>query len=271
MSPRTPKVSVVVTCYNYGSFLPEAIASVRGQTLQDFEVLVVDDGSTDPATLAVLDGISDPGVQVFRKENGGPSSARNFGIARARGELILPLDADDRLAPTFLERCVSRMDADAGLEVVFTGVQFFGAQIGRMALPEFSEKRMLTENCLVVTALYRKTLWARVGGYNENMKLGVEDWDFWIGCLEQGARFAQVPEELFFYRIKPGSRNADYHADANRREAAYRQILANHPLIFGRHILEFHEDRRRLQALEKLRGLGVLIRLNRLLTWLSSQ
>jgi glycosyltransferase involved in cell wall biosynthesis len=265
MMSAAPKVSVVITCYNYGRFLEEAIDSVLRQTYRDFEIVIVDDGSTDPDTQRLLIRLAANGLSIHQIPNSGPSAARNFGIKRSRGTYILPLDADDVLAPSFLAECAAILDAEPHIDVVHTDVMLFGASSGQMRLAEFSERRMVTENCLVVTALYRRVLWEKTGGYNEGMRMGVEDWDFWIGCLEQGARFKKVSQPLFYYRIKPTSHNASYLADAVRRESCYRRILANHPTFFGRQIIPFHEDRLRLRQLESLRGLGALRLVNRLL------
>jgi len=265
MMPATPNVSVVITCYNYGQFLEEAIDSVFRQTYRDLELIVVDDGSTDPGTQKLLARLAASGLNVHQIPHSGPSAARNFGIKQSRGRYILPLDADDILAPSFVAECAAVLDVEPEIDVVHTDVMMFGACTGRMQLAEFSERQMVTENCLVVTALYRRALWEKTGGYHEEMRMGVEDWDFWIGCLAQGAKFKKVSQSLFHYRIKTKSHHASYLADADRREACYRQILAHHPAFFGRHIIPFHEDRLRLRQLESLRGLGVLLQINRLL------
>lgn len=116
---RSPRVSVVVPCYNYGRFVTEAVDSILAQTFRDYEVIVVDDGSTDN-TPEVLRGITDPRVRVLRKENGGCASARNAGRALARGEFLTFLDADDLWRPTFLERQVAVLDAEPGVSFCFT-------------------------------------------------------------------------------------------------------------------------------------------------------
>ncbi len=116
---HSPRVSVVVPCYNYGRFVAEAIGSILAQTYQDFEVIVVDDGSTDN-TPEVLRGITDPRVRVLRKENGGCASARNAGRELARGEFLTFLDADDLWRPTFLERQVAVLDAEPEVSFCFT-------------------------------------------------------------------------------------------------------------------------------------------------------
>jgi glycosyltransferase involved in cell wall biosynthesis len=112
-------ISVVIPTYNYGRFIQEAIDSVRAQTFDDLEIVVVDDGSTDN-TLEILAGIQDPRIRVVRTPHLGISAARNEGLAHIRGEFIAFLDADDRWRPDKLERQIRMMDAEPDLGAVFT-------------------------------------------------------------------------------------------------------------------------------------------------------
>src|SRR5579862_7046804 len=101
-----PRVSVIVPCYNLGEYLDEAVESVLAQTYQDFEILIVDDGSTNDKTRTILSNYARPRTTVYRTPNRGLAAARNFLVARARGEYLCALDADDKLHPTFLEKTV---------------------------------------------------------------------------------------------------------------------------------------------------------------------
>ena len=95
-----PKVTIVIPCYNHGAYLPETLKSVHEQTFQDFEIIVVDDGSSDPATVTILRNLEMNRTRVIHTANHGVSAARNRGIAEARGTYILPLDADDLIEVT---------------------------------------------------------------------------------------------------------------------------------------------------------------------------
>src|SRR4051794_31418414 len=124
-----PKISIVITCYNIGAFLEEALQSALAQTYPDFEVIVVDDGSTDNATLALLDRLpAQPRLRILRTPNKGVAHARNYGITKASGDYILPLDADDRILPSYLACAASVLDQQP--EVGFVGCHFstFGEQ-----------------------------------------------------------------------------------------------------------------------------------------------
>jgi glycosyltransferase involved in cell wall biosynthesis len=124
--PPSPRVSVIIPCFNLGAFLADAVDSVLAQTFQDLEILIVDDGSTDPETQRLLDGYTRPRTRVFRTPNSGLAAARNFLIGQARGEYLCALDADDKLHPRYLEATVAALDADASLTFVSTHLRMFG-------------------------------------------------------------------------------------------------------------------------------------------------
>ena len=124
--PASPRVSVIIPCYNHGHFLAGAIESAARQTLADLEIIVIDDGSTD-MTPAVVEGLTDPRIRSRRTANGGVSAARNAGLDMARGEFIAFLDADDTWAPAKLERQVALMDAEPEVTLVFTDLRRYSA------------------------------------------------------------------------------------------------------------------------------------------------
>ena len=102
--PATPLISVVIPCYNDGKYLPETIERLKQQTFTDYEIIIVNDGSTDKQTLEVLDALSTTGIVVLHKENGRMSSARNHGVRHAKGEYIAALDADDYFHNDFFQK-----------------------------------------------------------------------------------------------------------------------------------------------------------------------
>src|SRR5436309_1709203 len=170
-------------------------------------VVGVDDGSTDRRTLASLEAAArEPGVVVHRTPNGGPSLARNFSIERARGAYVLPLDADDYLAPAFLARTVPLLDADPALGVVYTWVGLVGGHHGVWRTGGFSVRDLLSRCTIHVTSLYRRKLWEDVGGYDPRFIESCEDWDFWLGAAKRGWTGRCVPEVLVYYRRSPTSR-----------------------------------------------------------------
>ena len=200
-----PKVSVVVPCYNHGTFLDEAIASVLSQSHQDYEIVVVDDGSDDAQTLDILDRMNRPNIRVIRTENRGLAHARNQGIKEATGAYILPLDADDKIGKEYLELAVGILDKKSEIGIVYCKAVYFGDQDGLVDLPEFSIDRILKKNIIFCSGVFRKKDWVTVGGYKENMVYGLEDWDFWLSLISLGLKPHRIPQTLFYYRIKKTS------------------------------------------------------------------
>jgi len=193
-----PKVSVVVPCYNAHLYLRDTLDSIRAQTFSDFEIVLVDDGSNDAATLAFLAGL-DADIKLVRKSNGGLSSARNAGFAAAAGRYVLPLDADDQIVPDMLKRCVAALDADSELDYVHTQIDVFGDERG-VVRKTWNFFEQLATNQLPYCMLMRRTAWERVGGYDETMREGYEDWEFNLRLAKLGLSGLQIPAPLFRYR-----------------------------------------------------------------------
>lgn len=197
-----PSVSVIVPCFNHGEFLPEAVASVTSMGRQDVELIVVDDGSTDERTGKEMDALCARGINVIRQENRGLAAARNAAIAASSGDYILPLDADNRLRPGYIEHGIRILDANPQVGVVYGDAEFMGIRTGRWHVGPFDPEQLLDCNYIDACAIYRRSIWEQDGGYDGTMPVqGLEDWDFWLGALERGWEFVYVPEILFDYRI----------------------------------------------------------------------
>lgn len=229
-----PKVTVVIPCYNQGGYIDEAVDSVLAQRFDSYEIIIVNDGSTDEATNVKLATYKKPSTRVLTTENQGPSMARNAGIRAASGEYILPLDADDKIAPGFLSKSAQVLDEQPEVGIVCSLVQFFGARNGRFFIPDFSEQEMLVANHVCVTALFRKCDWEQVGGYNSNMIYGWEDWDFWLSLIDARRKISRIPEVLFYYRTKSSSRTTKLSDEKQR--AMYRQLFVNHANLYTQYI-----------------------------------
>ncbi len=194
------EVSVVVPCYNSGDFVEDAVSSALTQDGVSVEVIVVDDGSTEPQTLEALQRLRAAGVPVLCQANRGPSAARNAGIARARGEFILPLDADDRIPPGTLALLCSRAHGHPDVGIVAGAVRFFGDEERVEPCCYAGIETMLAGSTIYNTALFRRRDWQQVGGYPEELSFG-EDWAFWMRILSLGRTVAVVPDEVLEYRI----------------------------------------------------------------------
>lgn len=188
-----PRVSIVIPCYKQAHYLSDAIQSAINQIYKDIEIIVVNDGSPDN-TSDVARKFKQ--VKLIEQANAGLSAARNAGIKAATGGWILTLDADDKIDPTFIEKTIRKAD------IVSTKVQNFGDSTRKWEPPTLYPKHedFLRHNQINCCSLFKKDAWAMVGGYDEKMKLGFEDWDFWIRATGAGFNVAVVPEHLFFYR-----------------------------------------------------------------------
>lgn len=224
-----PKVSVVIPCYNHGDFLLETLDSLQKQTFTDFEVIVVNDGSTDKATVEILQSITLANTKVFHTENMGVSAARNLGILKASGSFILPLDADDKIGPTYLEQAVNTLETNPEVAAVYFDRVLFGDSEGAAPLPDYDPVALLTENC-IYAALFRRSDWKTVGGFSEKMVHGWEDWDFWISLSELGKQFVKIPEPLFFYRVRCNSR--DHSLRLPQKIAMMSVIVLRHKSLY---------------------------------------
>jgi cellulose synthase/poly-beta-1,6-N-acetylglucosamine synthase-like glycosyltransferase len=234
MNADSPIVSVIMPCYNQGQYLDEAVESVLAQTYQNFEIIVINDGSTDAETIQMLRHYEKPQVKIIHTENRGPSVARNTGIEHACGQYILPLDADDRIGKAYLESAVAVLEADPNVGIVYSEVEFFGTITGKWALPDFQLPEILLANRIFNSSMYRRVDWEKVGGYRENMVYCWEDYDFWLALIELGRRVVRLPEIFYFYRQVPNSR--DHQANREQRIQAHAQIYHNHPRLYSDHI-----------------------------------
>jgi glycosyltransferase involved in cell wall biosynthesis len=195
-----PLISVVIPCYNDGIYLPETIGHIKKQTLTDFEIIVVNDGSTDSQTLAILETLNNEGVRVLHKQNGRMSSARNHGVLHARGRFIAALDADDYFHPSFFEKAIAILQARPEVAVVTSYIQLFG-EFKKLSKPRGgNEYNFLFSSQCPACAMVRKNCWDEVGGYDEKMVYGYEDWEFYIRITQKGWLVHVIPEKLLFYR-----------------------------------------------------------------------
>ena len=198
---RFRKVSVIVPCFNHGEFLREAAGSVTNSRREDIELIVVDDGSTDERTRKEMDTLRAQAIKVIRQENKGLGGARNAGVAASQGEYLFPLDADDRLRSEWIDRGIGILNSDPNVGVVYGDAQCFGTRTDRWQVGPFDRDRLLSGNFIHASALYRRAVWEQNSGYDSTMPVqGFEDWDFWVGALEHGWRFAYLPEVFFEYR-----------------------------------------------------------------------
>lgn len=198
-------VSIIVPCYKQAHYLSEALQSVLEQTYSNWECIIVNDGSPDETETVAKGWIAkDSRFKYLYKENGGLPSARNAGIKTANGEFILPLDADDILHPDYLKKTIPVLENNPALAIVSCYTEFFMNKITNIVHElkpiGTTYHALMFQNTLVATSLFRKKSWEGVGGYDESMLKGFEDWEFWIAILKEGLEYRVMEEFLFYYR-----------------------------------------------------------------------
>ena len=200
MNKENPLVSVIIPCFNHGIYLEECIKSVKEQTYQNIEIIIVNDGSTDNKTISVINNFNEAQIKIIDKENGGLSSARNAGILAAEGEYILPLDADDKIGETYVEKAVRIFSSQPEVLLVFCKGKYFGNRSDHMENAFNSYESLLLYNSIFCSCIYRKDNANNAGLYNLNMNKGMEDWDFLLRLIKENDLIIQIPEILFYYR-----------------------------------------------------------------------
>lgn len=231
----TPAISIIMPCYNALAHLPNSVPSVLAQTIDNWELIAVDDGSQDE-TRAWLCSQTDPRIRVSTQPNQGVSSARNTGLRLARGSYIAFLDADDTWAPTFLEKLLTALEKQPSANLAYCGWQNMGLAGGRgqpFVPPDYetSQKReTLFAGCRwpVHAALSRREAVLAAGGFNPALK-NAEDYALWLE-VAGSAPIVRVPEVLAFYHFHGGEQASSNHARAALQLLhAQQQYLARHP------------------------------------------
>ncbi|HEY9080176.1 glycosyltransferase family A protein [Magnetovibrio sp.] len=194
-----PEISVILPCYNSHLHLQQTLDSLRAQTYRDFEIVLVDDGSNDPDTIAYLDALPDD-VRMIRQENLGLPGARNTAFRNARGTYVLPLDCDDWLEPTYLERAIATLKTGPDKTVVYSHLVVFG-DVSGVLRKNYNFFEQLFLNQLPYCLLMPKSAWQEIGGYDETMRQGYEDWEFNIRLGIHGYFGEAIDEPLFHYRV----------------------------------------------------------------------
>lgn len=174
-------VSVIIPCYNYAEYLDEAIQSVLNQSVKAHEIIVVSDGAIDNS----VEIARKYPVTILEKENGGLSSARNYGIKHATGKYIMSFDSDDIMRPDCIKEHLALADENS---IVTCGLMAFGAENYTARPREATIEILLKTNCIYSNSLFPKKMWEKVGGFDESeiMKLGWEDREYWLRCLKAG-------------------------------------------------------------------------------------
>ena len=247
------KVSIIVPCYKQAVYLPETLDSVLLQTYSNWECIIVNDGSPDNTDEVVQRYANqDTRFKYVKQQNRGLATARNIGIKRSQGEYILPLDADDLIGPTYLEKAVSHFELFPETKLVYCKAELFGAQKMYWDLHTYDYDSFIWENCIFCSAVYRRRDYDQTLGYNANMVHGNEDWDFWLSLLRKEDIVYRIDEILFFYRVKESSMRTEL--GKHYLEENLVQLYHNHPVIYESYrdrIVFYHQALNEVDELKK--------------------
>lgn len=229
---KKPKITVVVPCFNHGKYLLRSLNSIVGQTLDDWEAIVVNDGSTDDTsdvTRKFQQLYGEDKIRLIEQENRGLSGARNTGFRAAKADVILPLDVDNVLKPHALHRYYEVMKQNQKIGVAFTDIERMS---GRVFPQYYNRDNIRDHNTVDACAAIRKSAWEAAGGYDESLRRGYEDWDFWLRCTKVGIRFGKIEGlALFIYDDVRSGRMMDKCFQMH--EELVKEVKSKHPDIYG--------------------------------------
>jgi glycosyltransferase involved in cell wall biosynthesis len=252
----SPLVSIIMPCYNGEKYLSETLESVHKQTYENWECIIMDDGSTDNSKQVISEyQKKDKRYKYFYQPNKGTSVARNNAIHESKGKYILPLDSDDKISPQYIEQAVSVLEKNNDIKLVYSKAMLFGILNGPWSLRPYSQKEMLIENMIFCSALFRRTDFDRTPGFSEDMRGGFEDWDFWLTFLSESDKVYQIPEVHFYYRIRDNSRNPS--VDEAMQKELRHQIYVKYKTLYDKYfeisdvLFEYNKIRNQYTILQK--------------------
>jgi glycosyltransferase involved in cell wall biosynthesis len=241
-------VSIIIPCYNQGHYLKEVLESVSACNSELYELIIVNDGSTDQRTVDELNRLRTQGYQVIFQENKGLSGARNTGIALATGKYILPLDADNKVRPAYLTRAIEIMDADPSVAVVYGNAEYFGEKTGLWKTGDYNMQKLMIANYIDACAVIRRSVLDEVGLYDTNMKLGWEDWEMWLRISFAGYMFRYVDDVLFDYRVMNSSMSKTLYNNYAKPNSIENYVHQKHASRMGHQFITTHWVKRFRQS-----------------------
>lgn len=236
--------SVIIPCYNHGAYIEDAIDSVlKYPHLDDLEIIVVNDGSTDLLTINILSKLSKLRTRVISQGNKGLGAARNRGISEAIGQNILLLDSDNTIDFNYLIEAKKIFSANNNIGIVYSDKYIFGKGLRtkHVKVADFNPKMMLlVGNFIDACAVIRKLVFDNYGGYAENMPyMGFEDWEFWVKCIGHEVEFYHIKKPLFNYRDSPESMLKN---TLKKKVELTDYIIQKHHLTYAKYIQEITKE-----------------------------
>lgn len=233
-------IEVVITSYNQGSMILEAVQSVCNQTLLPKGIIIVDDGSKDKYSLDVLTSIKNDSklpvpVTIYFQENSGVSAARNTGINMTQSSMVLILDGDDKLEAEYIDNVNKLLYDNPTMVIASSWMRTFGVLDAIICPTGGNIVPFLSHNCCPATHIFRKKFYEQCKGYDETMRSGFEDWDFFLSMLETTpeAHVGIIEKPLINYRTAPASANIK---SMDKRLELMRYIIEKHKSSYSNHI-----------------------------------
>lgn len=227
-------VSIIMPCYNQGEFVAEAMDSVLAQTYPCWELIIMNDGSSDYSERIILDYVQkDKRIKYFSQENAGVVVARNQAIKHAQGKYLLPLDADDKISGDYLERGVTYLEGHPECTLFYCHADYFGRINEPFGVEYKDYPSLLLGNSIFCSAMFRKEHFDLVGGYSTDLKEGCEDWEFFIRLLYHRDHVFQDEKTCFYYRQQ--------ECMNSRNDVANQRIEKIRTNIYKKHITIYNE------------------------------
>lgn len=229
MNPKLPLVSIVIPIYNYGLQFQKTLESVFSSDYKNFEVIIVNDGSTDEYVNIKLKSLECvDNIKIINVENGGPAKARNIGIKESNGQLILPLDADDTISPQYISSCVTVLKNNPMISPVYCDTNHIGEISGLEKRPDWTMNRLIQGPFIVNCSMFHRKAFDVTGGYDEELK-GWEDYDLWIRMGLKGYQGRRIPKPLFNYFHHEKDGTVSTYANEHTQELYNKIITKNFP------------------------------------------
>ncbi len=235
-------IEAVITSFNQGSMILEAVESLCAQTLLPQKIIIIDDGSTDECSIGVLKDMEQKpdlpiSIEIYYQENRGVSAARNAGIQKAQSPMVLVLDGDDKLEPEYIEEVSRLLRDNPSMVAASSWMHTFGALDSIVCPAGGNISPFLSRNCCPATHILCRDVFEQCGGYDESMRFGFEDWDFFLSMLETspGSWIGIVNQPLIQYRTAPASSNIK---SMDKRLELMRFIIEKHISSYHGHIVD---------------------------------
>lgn len=258
-SETQPLVTLAIAHYNLGAYLPDTLATLAAQTYPCLEVIVIDDGSTDPASRAAFDAVEAkyPRWRFLRQPNAGIGATRNRILELANGEFFIPIDADNLAKPDMVEKFVRGILRSPDLAAMSCYFLAFDVDAPNLVPERFLYALRPTGGphalaCIRnvygdANAIFRTAALRAVGGYATDRGTSFEDWELFVKLVHAGHRLSVVPEHLFYYRHRPGgfSRSTNWFANHQRvlRQFAHaKELPPAEQLAVWTALLGFHQE-----------------------------